>query len=229
MSDLLDIIDDLTVGRVITTRKDDGGKHLEHHGPLFAQLRDAVASSLVSGQVDAGGRAGVPIDADALEKYTRIEETVSAWFVGFGLGVPRLTPEENLRAVYAHAWAREEPDDTVQAVIAGWRVMILDKFEPPTILELIDTRTNEPEACPDCGAGWFLVPVYAYTDARGRRRWETDRRVALVARYRPDGHGGLDRTVVECGCCGWRACGVTEIRALAFDIESRVSETVGSE
>lgn len=201
-------------------------KHPKWHDGLISQLRQAIASSVVGGAVAAGSKAGVPLDSDALEKYDNIDRTIGEWYVSAGLGVPGVLPEENLRALYAHVW-QDAVDGIIDAVIRGWRVMIEEKLDPPKPFELIDLHTNVPESCPDCGMGWYEVVTNSGEkhpgNPQGGRWYEKERRVALVARYRTDGRGGLDRTVVECGCCGWQARGRYEIRALAYDLEARIA------
>ena len=145
-NDLLDVIDDLTAGRIVTTVLDDGSKHNEFHDALIKQLREAIASSMVGGAVAAGSKTSLPFDADALELYQAIERDISIMYVDHGLGVPGLLPEDNLRALYAHRWRDGEAPEEL---IRGWRKTILDKFDP-----LITVPLKDP--CPVCKSDhWY--------------------------------------------------------------------------
>lgn len=219
---LLDVIDRLSIehpfravieGRTRWVRRD----------PLIAQLRDAVAATLTGGNGTAADRARVPFDADALEQYEQLEQQIlDALRADVPSKVPHLLPEQNLRAWYSavHAELDEQTERMLYLQWLGWEQRITAKLHPPVVLELIDQRTRHPFPCPECGMGWFEQILNSGPDGKGGRWYDREKRVALTAQYRPDGNGGLERSAVECGCCGWRVTGSQGLRGFVWELES---------
>jgi hypothetical protein len=234
---LLDTIDMLTIEHVVTSRLDTGDSHFERHDALIKQLRDAIASNLGGAAGGKAARERIPLDADALVKYEQIEREIGERYRERVQSVPGLFPEENLRAWYlafdnAHRAGTVSDglyDDELRTML-GWARLIEEKLSPPTIRELVDDD-NQPELCPECGAGWFEVIMnrgveLTREDGSQKFWYDKERRVALTATYRPDGHGGLEASSAECGCCGTRWVGVRGVRMLAYELENpKTAET----
>lgn len=229
---LLDVIDRLSIEhpyRAII----DGRSRWVRRDPLIRQLREAIASSLTGGNGTKAQASPVPFDTDASEQYDALEQTILDSLHDLAPNrVPDLLPEQNLRAWYAAARPVLEVDAIAErlwfAQWSGWEHRIEAKLEVPIVLELIDAHTGQPYDCPECGgptkpgakipAGWYQVVLNSGPDGKGGRWHDKEQRVKLTATYRPDGRGGLDRSAVECGCCGWRVTG-TEVRGFAWDLE----------
>lgn len=211
--DLLDVIDTLTIEHVVTTVLDDGSKHFERHDGLIRQLRAAIASNV--GGDGAGKLASqrIPLDADALEKYDQMEREIGDRFRELCEGIPGLYPEQTLRQWYqvfangvrAGKISEAEYADQVHT-LQGWVRIIEEKMSPPVTLELANS------ACPDCGCAW------AFEKLGGS---ETDRKVALTVKYKPDEHGGLEEASAQCGACGRVWKGSQGLRELAYDLEQK--------
>jgi hypothetical protein len=238
---LLDVIDRLTIEHTETTRKDDGTNWYSRHDGLIKQLRDAVASDVGGG--GAGGkdpRERIPLDADAMVKYQQIEEAIGQRFQDRCEGIPGEKPEENLRvwfqaftnAIRSGQVSEESYLDEVRTLEA-WARVIDSKLSPPTQVDLFSER-GVPEECPDCGAGWYEVILNSgklpkeHVDSDGTvwKHWyEKERRVALSSYYTPNTQGTLTESFVKCGCCGHVWMGVTGIRALAYELETKAAES----
>ena len=217
-----DVIDVLTIEHPVQAMF-DGKPRWVRRDALIAQLREAVTASSSGGNGTAATAGRLPFDADALEQYGRLVSNVEDRHRG------RDTPEEDLRAWYAHAGRNldEQAERFEFALWGHWAALIDAKLTPPIVLELIDQASKQPYPCPDCRFDWFETVTNSgpIPGSDPPRRWyEREKRVALVATYRPDGHGGLERSAVECGCCGWRVTG-TAIRGFAWDLEA--SDTTG--
>lgn len=217
---LLDVIDRLTIehpyrayieGRTRWVRRD----------PLIRLLREAIASTLTGGNGLAASASKVPFDPDAREQYDTLDGVILGALQSTGATAPHLLPEQNLRAWYTafNTTATEDDTDFWFKVWQIWETKIEAKLAPPIVLELIDTITKKPYDCPKCGMGWFETILNSGPDGRGKRWYDREKRIALTATYRPDAHGGLDRAAVECGCCGWRVTGSTDVRGFAWDLE----------
>lgn len=233
---LLDVIDHLTIPHPhqITV---EGKQEWVRRAPLIRQLREAIASSLTGGNGLASSTSKVPFDTDASEQYTMLEHTILDKLRTIAPNVvPHMLPEDNLRVWHSRFVAYGTPEDEAGWVEfwLDWEHRIVAKLNPPVTLELIDTATMKPFPCPDCGMDWFekitnsgLIP-----GSHPPKRWhEREKRIALTATYRPDGQGGLERSAVECGCCGWRATGSAGVRGFAFDLEAATAgpESGGSQ
>ncbi len=147
--DFLNVIDELTVGSIIRTRLDDGTVHIERHDAHLKRLREAVAANITGGNGTATSPHRIPINADALELYQGIEQTISEWYVAENLGVPGLYPEENLRALYTHRWA--DGNDDAETAVRSWRGQINHMFDAPQKVPLAI-------ACPVCKQTHWVNP-----------------------------------------------------------------------
>lgn len=216
---LLDVVDRLTIEHPYRAQI-EGKTRWVRRDPLIKLLREAIASSLTGGNGLASTASKVPFDSDAMEQYDALELQILESLRDAGGPAPYLTPEANLRAWYATILPQldEQAERLLYAQWHGWETRIEAKLEAPVVLELIDMRTRQPYDCPDCGMGWFEQILNSGPDGRGGRWYDREKRVALTAMYRPDGRGGLDRSAVECGCCGWRVTG-TDVRGFAWDLE----------
>lgn len=225
--ELLDVIDRLTIEhpyRAII----DGRSRWVRRDPLIGQLREAIASSLTGGNGTKAQASPVPYDTDAAEQYDMLEGIILTSLRDILPDrVPELLPEQNLRAWYAAARPVLEADPEAQrlwfAQWSGWEHRIIAKLEVPIVLELIDMATRKPFECPECGMGWFeqILNSGPIPGSRPPKRWyDREKRVALTAMYRPDGRGGLERSAVECGCCGWRVTGSAGVRGFAWELEA---------
>ena len=216
---LLDIIDHLTIEHPYPARIENRTRWVRRD-PLIRQLRELVASSLTGGNGTAAQTSRLPFDADALEQYSKLEQQILTELGKVSDRVPHLLPEENLRAWYAAVYA--DPDaDRFMPMWVQWQTYIEGKLEAPVVLELMrrgEDGHHVPYTCPECGMGWYTVTLNSGPDGHGGRWRDQEQRVALTATYRPDGQGGLLRSAVECGCCGWRVTG-SRIRAFAWDLE----------
>lgn len=216
--ELLDVIDVLTIEHVVTTVLDDGSKHFERHEGLIQQLRAAIASNLGGGASRNAPSSYVPLDADAMEKYDQIEHAIGERFRELCEGIPGLYPEQTLRQWYqafangvrAGKISEAEYVDQVHTLL-GWVRMIEEKMSPPVTLELANSE------CPDCGCAW------AFEKLGGA---ETERKVALTVRYKPDGRGGLEEATAQCGACGQLWKGSQGLRELAYDLEQKNASDV---
>jgi hypothetical protein len=215
---LLDVIDHLTIEHPYPARIENRTRWVRRD-PLIRQLRELVASSLTGGNGTTSQAGRLPFDPEALEQYDKLEQQILTELGKVSDLVPHLLPEENLRAWYSHVYATltEDTEKTLMGVWGYWQTYIEAKLEAPVVLELMRTD-HTPYECPDCGMGWYIQTLNSGPDGKGGRWYDQEKRVALVATYRPDGRGGLDRSAVECGCCGWRVTG-TRIRGFAWDLE----------
>jgi len=216
MSDqtLLDVIDVLTIEHPVQAMF-DGKARWVRRDPLIRQLREAVTATASGGNGTAATAGRLPFDSDALEQYHRLVTQVE------GLHRGRDTPEENLRAWYAVAALDEQAERLEFTRWLYWVNAIDAKLTPPIVLELIDQASKQPYPCPECEFAWYETVTNSgpIPGSDPPRRWyDREKRVALVGTYRPDGHGGLERSAVECGCCGWRITG-NDIRGFAWDLE----------
>lgn len=215
---LLDVVDVLTLEHPYQATV-EGKPRWVRRDPLIKTLRDLIASSLTGGNGTASNTSRLPFDADAMELYDRLELQILANFAG---NAPHLLPEDNLRAWYVTYTAANPTDvETWTGKWGHWVAVIEAKIGRPVVLELIDEKTHEPVPCPECGFGWFTVPLNSGSDGKGGTWVDSEQRVALTAIYRPDGHGGLESSTVECGCCHWRVSGSHRIREFAWNIERK--------
>ncbi|MDQ0894445.1 hypothetical protein [Agromyces ramosus] len=226
--ELLDVIDRLTIEhpyRAII----DGRSRWVRRDPLIGQLREAIASNRTGGNGLAASTSSVPFDSDALEQYDRLDGIILHQLRTDTDLMPHLTPEANLRAWYRVVNPTLTADEAEfwRKVWSPWEHTINAKLHPPIVLELIDTHTRKPYDCPECGMDWFeqILNSGPIPGSRPPKRWyDREKRIALTATYRPDGRGGLERSAVECGCCGYRVVGSSGVRGFAWDLEEHPDE-----
>jgi hypothetical protein len=216
MRTLGDVVDILTIEHPMQAMF-EGKPRWVRRDALIVQLRDAVTASMSGGNGTAATAGRLPFDSDALEQYNRLKALVEDLERSHDL------PENNLRAWYARTYA--DLDEQAERIYFGlwshWAAVIEAKLTPPIVLELMDVHTKQPFPCPECGFDWYEQILNSGTipGSDPPRRWyDREKRVALVGTYRPDGRGGLERSAVECGCCGWRITG-NDIRGFAWDLE----------
>lgn len=166
MTDLLDVVDELTLSRPKKLETDDGFMWVTEE-PLLVQLQEAVSSSLRSGS----GSGGAPwtrnvLDGDALHQAAVITATIGDWCRMAGADVTR-DPVTDLRAWYAKRLSARDPEAFYLEQLRKWAGMIRAIVNPPKTLEILG-------ACPVC-------KEQTYTNATG----ETVRN-PLVMIYRPD-------------------------------------------
>lgn len=224
---MLDAIDALTIEHVVTSDLDDGTTHFERHDGLIKQLREAIASNLGG---TAGGkppRERIPLDADALVKYEKMETAIGERYRHLVGPVPGLYPEQNLRDWYQaldneHRAGKVSDSgmDAELSTMLAWVRSIEEKLSPPTKRELVG------EPCPECGFAWYDTVVNVQkieTREPGEEPWvDSERTVALTVTYRPDMHGGLMASFAKCGCCNHVWMGAAGIRALAYELEHAI-------
>lgn len=216
---LLEALDKLTVGYIVTTVLDDGTKHYERHEALIPTLRLAIASNLGGGsQAGSAGNERIPIDADALQKYEAIERAISDRHQALVGGPSGLLPENDLRLWFAAftqalrgSTATDDDYRYQLSALQGWVRIIEEKFSPPRRREL------DQDKCPVCGFQYYIDN----TD-----RTNPERKVALTITYRED--QGLEASEASCGCCKtvWR--GVLGLRALSGLLEQPDTPENGS-
>ena len=166
MTDLLDVVDELTLSRPKKLETDDGFMWVTEE-PLLVQLQEAVSSSLRSGS----GSGGAPwtrnvLDGDALHQAAVITATIGDWCRIAGAVVTR-DPVTDLRAWHAKRLSARDPEAFYLEQLRKWAGMIRAIVNPPKTLEILG-------ACPVC-------KEQTYTNATG----ETVRN-PLVMIYRPD-------------------------------------------
>lgn len=166
MTDLLTVVDELTLPKPVKVPTDDGYTWATED-PLLVQLQEAVSSSLRSGS----GSGGAPwtrnvLDSDALHQAAIITATIGDWCRIAGAVVTR-DPVQDLRAWYAKRLSVQDPESFYLGVLLKWVATVRTIISPPKTLEILG-------ACPVC-------KEQTYTNATG----ETVRN-PLVMIYRPD-------------------------------------------
>lgn len=152
MTDLLDVVDELTKPRVehVAQRSDRGEwirTHTVEHPALFVQLRDAG-----SGRTSAGSNAAkherAIVDLDALFLYTDYAGQVVEWCRARRIAYTR-DPMVDLRAWYVDTLHDNEFDPREYlSRLTRWAQAIRDHFDPPKWED-----SNLP--CPACGARFY--------------------------------------------------------------------------
>ena len=168
MTDLLTVVDELTLPKLVKVPTDDGHTWATED-PLLVQLQEAVSSSLRSGS--GSGSGGAPwtrnvLDSDALHQAAIITSMIGDWCRLAGAEVTR-DPVQDLRAWYAKRLSARDPETFYLGVLQKWVTTIRALVNPPKTLEILG-------ACPVCKA-------VTYTNSTG----DTVRN-PLVMTYRPD-------------------------------------------
>ena len=226
-----DVIDILTIEHPVQAMF-EGKPRWVRRDPLIRQLREAVTASTTGGNGTAATAGRLPFDSDALEQYGRLSDLIFSRLREVTGEPAAEEPEDNLRAWYRRVYQDldEQAERFEFALWGHWASVIESKLTPPIVLELIDVQSKQPFPCPECDFAWYEQVLNSGTipGTDPPRRWyDREKRVALVATYRPDGTGGLERSAVECGCCGWRITG-NDIRGFAWDLEVAEAYTAGS-
>lgn len=209
---LLQTVDKLTVGHTTAVLQDfeDGGRVTTIQVPaLIGLLRESFYSSTTgSGGGSLPNQRNV-LDGDALEKYDKICDDISAAYRSVTSAHLFSSPETNLRQwfiafkrnVQAGKVAEEYIFDQLQ-VWVDWVRVIEDKLFPPTTLEVITP-------CPVCEQRWA-------------KNGDGDSIPAIVIEYREpssDRVNALSKSMAKCRSCDtvWR--GDRRLRELAFAID----------
>lgn len=198
MSDLLDIVDELTLPKPVKVPTDDGYTWATEDA-LLVQLEEAIRST--TGRT--GGRSAshtrMILDADALMQFHRIASTIGDWCRMAGAKVTR-DPVKDLRAWYAATLKSNDTTEFYLQHMRSWVALIRGKLTPKTTLEILGS-------CPECDA----------------TEWENDEGETIphpvVVEYDPD--SVMSTVKWSCRACGASRAGEFAQRALAFDAETR--------
>lgn len=200
MSDLLDIVDDLTLPKPVKVQTDYGHTWATEDA-LLVQLEDAVHSSIGAGS----GGSSAPweknlLDSAAIHEAAKITSMIGDWCRIVGAKVTR-NATTDLRAWHAKFLTSNEPDEFYITKMTKWAALIRTILNPPRSVEIT-------APCPECGK-------HEYTNDTG----ETVRN-PLVLTYRPDTGSIWQDAKAQCRACNetweteWR------LRALRHDIDS---------
>jgi hypothetical protein len=126
----------------------EGNVHFVMVDPLLDQLRREIGSTMAASEFKASGGAPIPIAADALDLWMKIDSvTMEHWWIlhGYHFGTGRGTLVSRLR-VWAMA-ARATPDTLREAaaIIPQWVDAIRTLLEPVRHWDITG-------ACPECTA-----------------------------------------------------------------------------
>lgn len=206
MTDLLDVIDELTLVQNSRERQEvlKDGKVAGFQTvtvtqpPLLEQLDEAIRSSMGGSTAGASlPHEASPLDTDALFKFIKIESQIRDWCRNFRVPVAK-EPVDNLRAWHAATLAKglEPAVETFYVkALRGWVGLIRSKLDPWREKDL-------PDACPICGAtSWWLDGSEYYRP--------------LIIRYKPDEDQMVSKARASCRACET----VWNVRELAYAIE----------
>lgn len=181
MTELNDVVDDLTLPRNVKIETDDGHTWATEDA-LLVQLREAVSSSLNSGS-GAGGSPSTRnvLDGDALHKAAIITSAIGDWCRIIGAAVTR-DAVTDLRAWHAAFIGRNEPEEFYIRQMRAWAGQIRAMTNPPKVIEIT-------APCPVCGEG-------SYVNDLGERITNP-----LALTYRPDSDHMWKNSRVMCRAC----------------------------
>lgn len=181
MTELNDVVDDLTLPRNVKIETDDGHTWATEDA-LLVQLREAVSSTLNSGS-GAGGSPSTRnvLDGDALHKAAIITSAIGAWCRIAGAEVTR-DAVTDLRAWHAAFIGRNEPEEFYIRQMRAWAGQIRAMTNPPKVIEIT-------APCPVCGEG-------SYVNDLGERITNP-----LALTYRPDSDHMWKNSRVMCRAC----------------------------
>lgn len=181
MTELNDVVDDLTLPRNVKIETDDGHTWATEDA-LLVQLREAVSSSLNSGS-GAGGSPSTRnvLDGDALYKAAIITSQIGSWCRIVGATITR-DAVVDLRAWHAAFIGRNEPEEFYIGMMRGWAREIRAAVNPPKLVEIT-------APCPVCGEG-------SYVNDMGERITNP-----LALTYRPDSDHMWKNSRVMCRAC----------------------------
>lgn len=169
--------------------------------PLLHQLEHAIHGSMRSGSGASSNLPGetIPLDGDALHRFTLVSSTIIDWCRMAGLPRPQ-HPVDGLRAWHAKTLATiGDPTWHVQT-LRGWAGVIRSALNPRR-------RRDLPDACPECQAT-------TWADDEGNSGLRP-----LVVSYQPDSADVLATASVTCRACHSEWRGITAVRAVAFELE----------
>lgn len=202
--DLRRVVDDLTLpSRTRVSQVIDGTTYTRRleQDPLLLQLEAAIRGSMRSGSGASSNLPGetIPVDGDALHRFTLITTTITDWCRMAGLPKPA-HPVDGLRA-WQGATLATLTDPTWHVVtLRGWVSLIRSTLNPRRRMDL-------PDPCPECNA----------------TSWEDDDGNSglrpLVLSWQPDTSDVLATAAVSCRSCGTEWRGITAVRAVAWMLE----------
>lgn len=168
--------------------------------PLLARLRASVVGGIGSHAGSSSASERLPFDAGALALYTKIENTISQWFVDLTGKPIYLAPERTLTnwlVAFEKAYrAGNVPEFTLLnrvQTLQGWAFQIEGKFQPHKKLELT-VAVKEPVMVPkvkyrtdDDG---YRVPEPVLDDngqpvMQQKTHWKTKRPIERVVKRQP--------------------------------------------
>lgn len=147
MTDLLALVDELTLPNPVRIPTDDGHTWATEDA-LLVQLQEAVSSSLNSGS-GSGGAVWTRnvLDSDALHTAAIITTTIGDWCRIAGATVTR-DPVKDLRAWYAARLTATNPETFYLDQLRKWAGQIRAILNPPRTIEIT-------ASCPICGQGEY--------------------------------------------------------------------------
>lgn len=201
MSDLLEVVDELTLPKPVRVVTDDGHTWATED-PLLVQLQEAVSSSLRSGS-GSGGAAWTRnvLDSDALHQAAIITSTIGDWCRMAGVTVTR-DPIIDLRAWYVARLTATNPETFYLEQLRKWVGQIRVMIHPPRTLEIT-------APCPICGQG-------SYTNDMGE-----DIRNPLVMTYRATDERFWRGARVLCRSCDNVWAGVDAMEELREELDEK--------
>lgn len=205
---LLDAVDDLTLDRIesfdqTTDQREFIRKHNVRHDPLLDQLESAISASMGNdgGSKAAAARERALIDGDALYRFVQISSEIHDWCRMRKLEFRRTDRlADLLRRWYTATLSGEQiAEDFYIRRCASWKALIETKLDPPR-------RREVTEPCPVCEAS-------TWTDEDGQKLPHP-----ILVTNRDEAH---DTTAATCRACqaSWR--GITELRALRWEIDQK--------
>ncbi|MFJ2506309.1 hypothetical protein [Microbacterium sp. NPDC087592] len=204
MTELNDVVDDLTLPKNVKIETDDGFTWATEDA-LLVQLREAVSSSLNSGS-GAGGSPSTRnvLDGDALHKATVITSQIGDWCHMAGMKGDQVTrdPVTDLRAWQAAFLARDEPEEFYIGQMRAWAAQIRAMVNPPKVIEIT-------APCPVCGEG-------SYVNDMGERITNP-----LALTYRPDSDHMWKNSKVLCRACDAVWIGGDAMEELADELNDK--------
>lgn len=202
---LLNLVDQLTLSQRHPIPQTVNGRTTVHTTvtlPLLVQLEDAIRSSMTAPSAGSGDPATRNVlDSDALYRFLLIKNQINEWCTLTGT-TKRADPAASLRAWYASTRAINGFDeDWHERVLLGWVISIRVILDPAKQMDL-------PDPCPSCHE-----TTWADEDGLSRSR-------PLLITYRADHPMGLlGGAMVTCRACGAEWRGLTEVRAVAWELE----------
>lgn len=205
-NDLRDAVDALTQPEhVRVVQVIDGTTYTRRlpQDPLLLQLENAIHGTMRSGSGASSNLPGetIPLDGDALYRFTTISTQITDWCRIAGLPKPS-HPVGGLRAWHAATLATL-PDPSWHVItLRGWASLIRGALNPRR-------RRDLPDPCTECSA-----TSWADEDGNSGLR-------PLVVSWQPDAADVLATAAVSCRACRAEWRGITAVRAVAWALEHR--------